>query len=340
VWACPTCQGRAVSMAVLEHTFGAVELVGQLNEKARPDSPATGRPCMICRRPMVEVGVVAERYLPLDVCPRCRFVWFDAQELQDALATSFSELAERLARYRRPVITGYDAYPETVQPSQPEGLGEWVLTLLGLPVEESAPERVRRPWVTWVLSGLIAGISLLAWTDWEATLQAWSFIPAEAFRHGGLTWLTAFFLHGSLLHLVGNLYFLWLLGDNVEDVLGPRRYTALILAATLSGHLLHWLGDPRSQVPVIGASGGISGIIAFYACRFPHARLKVLWWFWRWPIWLSLSVWVWFGLWVAWQLLGAFVQLRGFGSVSYLGHLGGIAAGLALWAWERGRQGG
>lgn len=325
-------------MAVLEHTFGAVELVQQLTEKARPDSPATGRPCVVCHRPMVEVGVVANLYLPLDVCPQCRFVWFDTQELQDALNTPFSEVSERLARHRRPVITGYDAFPEAVEPSQPEGLREWVLLFLGLPVEERVPERVRRPWATWGLSGFIVLISLLAWTHWESSVRAFGFIPAEAFRYGGLTWLTAFFLHANLLHLLGNLYFLWLFGDNVEDALGSRRYAGLILAATLVGNFLHWLGDPRSQVPVIGASGGISGIVAFYALRFPQARLKVLYWLWWRPTWfISISVWLWFALWAGLQLLGAFVQLAGRGSVSYLGHLGGVLAGIAFWVWERRR---
>lgn len=325
-------------MAVLEHTFGAVELVQQLTEKARPDSPATGRPCVVCHRPMVEVGVVANLYLPLDVCPQCRFVWFDTQELQDALNTPFSEVSERLARHRRPVITGHDAFPEAVEPSQPEGLREWVLLFLGLPVEERVPERVRRPWATWGLSGFIVLISLLAWTHWESSVRAFGFIPAEAFRYGGLTWLTAFFLHANLLHLLGNLYFLWLFGDNVEDALGSRRYAGLILAATLVGNFLHWLGDPRSQVPVIGASGGISGIVAFYALRFPQARLKVLYWLWWRPTWfISISVWLWFALWAGLQLLGAFVQLAGRGSVSYLGHLGGVLAGIAFWVWERRR---
>lgn len=325
-------------MAVLEHTFGAVELVQQLTEKARPDSPTAGRPCMVCHRPMVEVGVIADVYLPLEVCRRCRFVWFDAQELQDALNTSFSEVSERLARHRRPVITGHDAYSGFVEASEPEGFREWVLLILGLPVEDRAPERVRRPWVTWGLSILVVFISVLAWVYGEASVRMLGFIPAEAFRYGGLTWLTAFFLHGSLLHLVGNLYFLLLFGDNVEDALGPRRYAALILAATLAGNFLHWLGEPRSQVPLIGASGGISGILTFYVLRFPRARLKVLFWLWWRPVWvISLSVWLWFALWVAGQLLGALMQIAGVGSVSYLGHLGGVAAGTAFWLWERRR---
>lgn len=338
MWGCPACRGRAVSMAVLEHTFGAVELVQQLTEKARPDSPTAGRPCMVCHRPMVEVGVIADVYLPLEVCRRCRFVWFDAQELQDALNTSFSEVSERLARHRRPVITGHDAYSGFVEASEPEGFREWVLLILGLPVEDRAPERVRRPWVTWGLSILVVFISVLAWVYGEASVRMLGFIPAEAFRYGGLTWLTAFFLHGSLLHLVGNLYFLLLFGDNVEDALGPRRYAALILAATLAGNFLHWLGEPRSQVPLIGASGGISGILTFYVLRFPRARLKVLFWLWWRPVWvISLSVWLWFALWVAGQLLGALMQIAGVGSVSYLGHLGGVAAGTAFWLWERRR---
>jgi membrane associated rhomboid family serine protease len=99
-------------------------------------------------------------------------------------------------------------------------------------------------------------------------------VPAELWRDGGITLITSFFLHGDLFHLIGNAYFLLIFGDNVEDQLGRWRYALVVLLAALAGDLLHVAADPRDTVPCIGASGGISGVIVFYALKFPQARLE------------------------------------------------------------------
>ena len=82
--------------------------------------------------------------------------------------------------------------------------------------------------------------------------------------------MTSFFIHGSLLHLVGNVYFLMVFGDNVENDIGRWRYAALLLAATLAGGFLHIALDVRPLIPCVGASGGIAGVLTYYALRFPR----------------------------------------------------------------------
>jgi membrane associated rhomboid family serine protease len=127
--------------------------------------------------------------------------------------------------------------------------------------------------------------------------------------------------------LIGNVYFLLIFGDNVEDDLGPWRWLLLLTTATVAGGLLHTMLMPHSEIPCIGASGGISGIITYYALRFPHARLGIMfryWWYFRW---LNISAFgallLWFGL----QLLIAFYVHLGLSNVGVLAHLGGAAAG-------------
>src|SRR4030095_6138117 len=110
----------------------------------------------------------------------------------------------------------------------------------------------------------------------NTAVQAFGFIPTEAWRYGGLTILTSFFLHGSILHLIGNLYFFLIFGDDVEDYLGRWRYVLVILTATVLGDIVHLLANANSTVPAIGASGGISGVIVFYALQFPRARVGIL----------------------------------------------------------------
>ncbi len=150
------------------------------------------------------------------------------------------------------------------------------------------------------------------------------FIPTEWYRVGGATLIASFFLHAGVWHLVGNTYFLVVFGDNVEDQLGWKRFAFLLLVAHIAGVAAHGLIDPRSSVPLIGASAGISGVIAYYAVAFPKARLGVLFFF---LFWLRLPAYAWLVLWGLFQLLTAHAQLAGTTNVSALGHLGGAAVG-------------
>src|SRR5690606_26695314 len=146
----------------------------------------------------------------------------------------------------------------------------------GMPVEHDASPLRRRPLATWIASALILLVSCLVFFLGSETLRALAFIPNEPWRLGGLTWLTSFFVHGGILHLVGNLYFLLVFGDNVEDLIGRKRFLAVLFSSALLGDLLHWMFEPRGTIPTVGASGGISGVIALYALAFPHARLGIM----------------------------------------------------------------
>jgi membrane associated rhomboid family serine protease len=150
-----------------------------------------------------------------------------------------------------------------------------------------------------------------------------------------LTLLTSMFLHGGWLHILGNMWFLRIFGDNVEDSMGRGRYLAFYLLCGLVAAGAQVAVDPRSPVPVIGASGAISGIMGAYLVLFPGARVRtafVIVIFIRIvavPAWLYLFYW--FGL----QLLGAVPQLRGVDSaassgVAVIAHVAGFLAGALL----------
>jgi membrane associated rhomboid family serine protease len=170
-------------------------------------------------------------------------------------------------------------------------------------------------------------------------MDALALVPAEPFRMGGLTFATSLLLHAGLLHLFGNLYFLFVFGDNVEDTLGPLRFAILLVIASLAGDVAHILADPQSEVPLVGASGGISGVIAFYALRFPHARLGFLFRIgFHYFRWVNLPAWSAFLLWCGLQVYGAYEQILGFSIVSALAHLSGAGVGVAWWAVSRMRS--
>ncbi len=140
-----------------------------------------------------------------------------------------------------------------------------------------------------------------------------------------LTPATNIFLHGGFVHLAGNMLFLWVFGDNVEDAMGHVRFLAFYLLCGVIASLAHAAVDPGSIRPLIGASGAISGVVAAYLLLHPNVRiwgvvLKVV------PI--QLPAWAALGGWLLFQIAQAF--LDGEKQVAWFAHLGGFAAGLAL----------
>ena len=156
-------------------------------------------------------------------------------------------------------------------------------------------------------------------------------IPAQLWRHDGATLATSFFLHAGLWHLIGNVYFLLIFGDNVEDDLGRWGCAAMLAISAFVGDLWHILGDPQSTIPCIGASGGISGIITYYALRFPRARLGFLFRYFFYFRWVHVPAYAALLFWFLLQFLYVFEQHLGIGNVAALAHLGGAAVGAVAW---------
>ncbi len=180
----------------------------------------------------------------------------------------------------------------------------------------------------------------------QQAIDAWGFIPEQWTRHGGLTIITSMFLHGGIIHLLGNLYFLLIFGDNVEDEFGHGGYLALIAAAGLSALCLHSLFDLRSGIPCVGASGFISGIIAAYAFCFPKVRLAFMICrrnyvlpFSLYRCLMAVPAWGVFAIWIAFQILAAMATRHAAGGgVAYLAHLGGVLPGIIFALGYRYRQ--
>ena len=142
-----------------------------------------------------------------------------------------------------------------------------------------------------------------------------------------LTLFTAMFLHGSPLHLAGNMLYLWIFGDNVEEVLGSLRYLLVYLACGLIGSIAQIVADPNSLIPTLGASGAIAGVMGMYVIWFPHNRVRVLVFRFVTEMPALLAI----GLWILLQLVLSLGWLRHHGStggVAYLAHVGGAATGL------------
>jgi membrane associated rhomboid family serine protease len=297
---------------------------------------------------MAEITVpAAGQEEPLDVCAGCHFVWFDPQEFEQLPQQPRQQPArEALSEKTREAMAMAELQADQLRrrggdfgDEAPEEMWKMIPAVLGMPVEHEVNPIRCWPLLTWGLVAIIGLTYALTFNSLAAVVESYGLVPAELWRHGGLTLVTSFFLHAGLLHLIGNAYFLWVFGDNVEDHLGLGRYALLIVAAAFVGDVLHAVADPRSTVPCVGASGGISGVIVFYALKFPQARLGFMFRFWMHFRWFYVPAWCALIGWLLLQGLLAHQQLAGVSSVSALAHLGGAGVGAVAWLlWRETRE--
>ena len=345
LYGCDVCGGRAVTIELLRKRF-TPESINPLWLHAMRSEGQVGLPCPSCRQPMIGVPLPDRAEIYVDVCRHCHFIWFDAHEVdtlvprQPAPGATEPELPQKaremlaMAEVER---LSKQAEGSDFDSAAPEESWKQIAAFLGMPVEFDEPEEQRRPWATWLLSAAIVCVSVLAFLNLREVVDRFGLIPAEATRLGGLTFVTSFCLHAGIIHLAGNMYFLLAFGHAVENFLRPLRYLALIALAAFIGDLAHIAIDPRSQTPCIGASGGIAGVITFYALNFPRMRLAFLMRYgFVWFRWIRLPAWFLFVLWFLFQLIGTLEQKAGMSSVSSAAHLGGAVVGLASWfVWRK-----
>lgn len=204
------------------------------------------------------------------------------------------------------------------------------------PIRDHNPSR-STPYVTWALIALNILVFLSYWHLFanERLLMAffadWAMIPDRVMRGAGWeTLLTAIFLHGSLFHLLGNMLFLWVFGDNLEDRMGRIGFLAFYLACGLGAGLAQIAADPGSRIPMVGASGAIAGVMGGYLLLFPRARVDVLFVIVFFIRILPIPAWMVLGAWFALQVLYGSIISTAQGGVAYWAHAGGFALGLAL----------
>ena len=190
---------------------------------------------------------------------------------------------------------------------------------------------VRRPVVTWALIAVLVSVWLYQFTD-ATVIERFGVVPSALTRDGG--WreysrlLTSIFVHAGWLHLLGNVWFLHVFGDNVEDTLGRGPFLAFFLASGVAAAATQIAINPGSPLPMVGASGAIAGILGAYLVLHPRARVHalVLVFFAELPAWVFLFVW--FGL----QLLDGLISLGGeqTGGTAFFAHIGGFIAGVSM----------
>ncbi len=351
-WACEECNRWLIGLPILRRTIETA-FFGRLWQEVRRSGEGLGPPCLMCSKPMNRV-FLENSNTPLTplICKVCNVAWLSpeervllpvqaapepAQPEPEKTEPALPPEAARLLALHQVEVIAENAKRENQFDASHLPMWQKFLAALGFPVEDSWEESHAFPWVTALVVLLTSATSLYFFTDFKASVDAYGFIPTEFDRMNYLTFLTCFFVHGNWLHLVGNMYFLFTFGRGVEAKIGGLGILALLILATIGGCLFTLCFNPDSDIPNIGASGGIAGVLLFYGFAFPHRRLvfrmgtpmigngQLI----RLPAVAVLAIWV--GL----QVLGIFNQ-HGSG-VAYSGHLGGLLAGLAfwlLWRWK------
>jgi len=220
-----------------------------------------------------------------------------------------------------------------------------------LPLKDDNPTYIK-PMVTWAL--MAACVLVFVWQvslpemEGRRVIVALGAIPAALFQRVALpdhiamlppalelmTLVTSMFLHGGWGHLLGNMLYLWIFGDNVEDAMCHGRFVIFYLVCGIVAVLVNAVPDPSSTIPTVGASGAISGVLGAYVILYPRANVLVwsgiLWFTFRLPAWMVLGVWF---LMQIFNLTGG-----GASNVAWWAHIGGLVCGAALIPFFKSRH--
>lgn len=201
------------------------------------------------------------------------------------------------------------------------------------PIRDHNPSG-RRPLVTYALIAVNIAVFLayfpgasdrgLGWF-----FYTWGLVPEVVMAgQNPVSVISHMFLHGGWMHLAGNMLFLWIFGDNMEDEMGHLRFLLFYIASGIGAAALQIAADPASGVPMVGASGAIAGVLGGYLLLFPRARVDVLFIFVIFFRVFSISAWIVLGIWFGLQLFNGMANTAD--GVAYLAHVGGFVAGVVL----------
>jgi membrane associated rhomboid family serine protease len=294
-WRCDQCDGELFSFGSLRSNHR--QIADAVFSSARLPNAIPTRVCPLCRDPMAGIQAGGPPPIPLEVCDQCRAIWFDEAEYHRVF----------------PVPSG-----------RPHG----------------APPPVREPpafhaWITYALLLGMIGVSLGNWLGGGEWIKQWAFLAADPWRSYGVTVLSAFFLHVNPLHLICNALVLWSFGEDCEEALGRKTFLLLVVSSTIAACVAHALIDPRPNIPCVGASGGIAGVLAYYCVRFPHRDVMVF---------VSVGILVfsqamsaitWLVIWLVFQIAGAVWEHLAGSFVAYGAHVGGAIMGIVCYLIHR-----
>jgi membrane associated rhomboid family serine protease len=188
-----------------------------------------------------------------------------------------------------------------------------------------------------ILANIIVFILQITTPDPEAFIYTYALVPSQVDFSNINTlypFVTSMFLHGGFLHILGNMVFLWVFGDNVEDVFGHIGYLLIYLLSGIVGGLAQYMLSPNSEIPMLGASGAVAGALGAYFVFFPHHRIRTFVFIPPFITMTTISAGFMLGYWVLLQIVSSFGLFSDGaseqGGVAFLAHVGGFAVGYII----------
>ncbi len=278
--------------------------------------------CAQCSHELCD-GYLAQIDIHVEHCRQCKGVYLDVGEFKaakKALQPTTSQPSTTNVSINQDSTLYVEADHDVMV------LFQWIT---GLPIETDSSQRLLAPMLT---SLIVINILVFVWMiqqGLEQSIYGWGLIPNQVLA-GHQTWtvFTSMFMHANLAHLLGNMYFLFIAGDNLETFWGSVRFLTVYLISGLVAILAHMIFNPSSDLPAVGASGAIAGVFGAYVVLFPNQTMTSRWFYlaylnvrFDWP-----AI-VYFGFWFLLQFVFVYFDFLG---VAWWAHIGGFLAGMAL----------
>lgn len=349
---CPRCRGIWFDSGELVNYVRALvdskdiqPETSRLFERREVDTSETTKEedkiCPNCSLVMHRFNYCYDSNIFLDKCPSCHGIWTDAGEVQkiaryikqdpkiDEIGGELAKQTKRMENIKELGQLGEDLASRA-------GIGMFFLPRIILPLSDDE-ETERFPAITISIISLciLAFLGELFWiADAEGFFRSYGFTAGEFFSVG---LITSMFLHVGLFHLIVNMYFLWLFGDNVEDRFSRFGYVVFYLCCGIAASVLHSAFNWNSTIPAIGASGAVSGVMGAYMLFYPSSMIKVLF---ICRI-VHVPAWLFLGAWFLLQLVfGLMYESTGYSNVAWFAHIGGFVFGIIVAyskkKWARG----
>lgn len=308
---CPRCRGlwfEAGEVSAAQYDEPVDTRCREFQVNLGASSGLSALSCPDCRQTMSSHYLLDEYTMEVASCEQCAGVWLEREQLEDVIHAP--KLRQALASSQGEV-----------------SWKTWLFQMVSkFPVEYNIKPHIT-PWLTYGLMMLNIAIFAVMYSHLptlQFAYESLAVLPAALSQ--GEQWhslLSHQFLHGGLMHLLGNMYLLYVVGDNVEDALGHWHFLLAYLLCGVAGALAHYASDMNSMVPMLGASGAISGLFGMYLLWFKHARLTFMVVVYQ----ITLPPWAYFGIWIGFNVIGLVTGSMG---VAYWAHIGGFVMGLIL----------
>jgi len=325
---CPKCAGIWFDRGELGKAVG-LSIAAAENLPNSKKAKMSRRICPTCRRPLMERELGRSSGIMVDECRTCSGTWLDKGEM-----ARIEKLAQK--RRRELGLSGRTQAQKKAIKDKGKGtvmfednsLGAAVFQLfLGLPAESNVPQKLFSPMVTLLIAANVIVYVLMHMSgSYDELIGSLGVVPRDIMAGRNLhTLITSMFTHGGFFHIFGNMYFLWITGDNVEERCGWWKFIVFYLIAGLMADFLHIAIHPDSAIPSVGASGAISGLMGAYMVLFPTNKFIIRRFiYWR-PVSFEIPALFYFGFWILMQFFYAWLAVPGIG---WFAHIGGFVTGV------------